>query len=175
MWLAETVSLVAPAVLKGTGIWEQEVVSSEPRVNIVNPNSENAEVFLQNETNQDLTYQFSWRISYLNCADVVASADISVRPLFKPNAFSPNGDKDNDFLTFTGLGGSESNELNIFNKQGNLVFRAFNYQIGYSEEDDRLWDGRDLKGNTLRDDTYFYTLLVNNRHYFRGFIILKRQ
>lgn len=174
LWLAETVSLVAPAPLKGTGKWEQEILASEPRVNIVNPNSSNAEVFLQNETNQDLTYQFNWRISYLNCADVVASADISVRPLFKPNAFSPNSDGFNDLLTFTGLGGSESNELSIFNRQGNLVFRATNYQIGYSEDDLRLWDGRDLSGNHLKDDTYFYTLLVNNRHYFRGFLILKR-
>ncbi len=175
LWLAETVSLVAPTPLKGAGKWEQEILASEPSVNIVNPNSLSAEVFLQNETNHDLTYKFNWRISYLNCEDVVASANVSVKPLFKPNAFSPNDDGDNDYLTFTGLGGSGSNELSIFNRQGNLVFRAVNYQIGYSEEDTRLWDGRDLKGNTLRDDTYFYTLLVNNRHYFKGFIILKRQ
>jgi gliding motility-associated-like protein len=77
----------------------------------------------------------------------------------------------NDYLWFYGLENSESNELTVFNRQGNVVFRARNYQVN---PDVDLWNGLDFSGNPVRDDTYFFTLTVNNDVPFQGFIILKR-
>ena len=74
--------------------------------------------------------------------------------LFIPNAFSPNRDGVNDELIIPNLSGCfPENELVIFNRWGDEVFRRQNY------DEENLWDGTWQKnGEDVPDGTYFYIL-----------------
>lgn len=64
---------------------------------------------------------------------------------------SPNNDGRNDFLNIACISGLD-NEVEVYNRQGELVFEATNY------END--WDGRDLDGNVLPDGPYYWVVRV---------------
>ncbi|MEZ4954916.1 MAG: gliding motility-associated C-terminal domain-containing protein [Saprospiraceae bacterium] len=65
------------------------------------------------------------------------------------NAISPNEDGKNDFFRIKGLQNYPNHKLYIYNRWGNLVHEATNYQSDW----DGTWDGKDLP-----DGTYFYML-----------------
>ncbi|MCF6171800.1 MAG: gliding motility-associated C-terminal domain-containing protein [Bacteroidales bacterium] len=65
-----------------------------------------------------------------------------------PNAFSPNGDGQNDMLYVRGSGFAEF-ELLIFNRIGEMVFRTTDESIG--------WDGT-YKGKAQEVDAYMYII-----------------
>lgn len=82
-----------------------------------------------------------------------------------PNCFSPNGDKINDLFVIDGL--IENSSFVVFNRFGKVLYESSNYQNN--------WDGRDLDGNILSSDTYWYVLeLPGISTSFTGFIYLKK-
>jgi gliding motility-associated-like protein len=93
--------------------------------------------------------------------------DISI-----PNGFSPNGDGVNDLFVISGISKYPNNKLTIFNRWGNIVFDADNYN--------NTWDGRCTEGLTfgsgiLPDGTYFYILdLGNGEKARKGYIYLNK-
>ena len=70
--------------------------------------------------------------------------------IFVPNAFSPNGDNENDLLFVRGKN-LEKVELKIFDRWGELVFETIDQTVG--------WDGT-FKGEKLDPDVYVYHLHV---------------
>ncbi|WP_198517131.1 gliding motility-associated C-terminal domain-containing protein [Tenacibaculum sp. SZ-18] len=74
---------------------------------------------------------------------------------------SPNEDGTNDNLVFDGLELYEQNELVVFNRWGNVVFRKKNYENNWSA----FSNGRATikKGDKLPTGTYFYTLKFGNQ------------
>ncbi|MGV3503383.1 MAG: gliding motility-associated C-terminal domain-containing protein [Adhaeribacter sp.] len=82
-----------------------------------------------------------------------------------PNAFSPNGDNQNDTYVIGNLEKFPDNDLLIINRWGNQVFKQVNYQND--------WAARDLN-----DGTYFYVLRVkacnNEQKIYRGYITIAR-
>ncbi len=82
-----------------------------------------------------------------------------------PNAFSPNGDGINDVFVIRGV--RKNSTLNIFNRLGKEVYRSDSY------END--WDGRDVNGEKLKTDTYWYILKMPGMPVvFKGYIYLKQ-
>ncbi len=71
--------------------------------------------------------------------------------IFFPNAFSPNGDGNNDVLFVRG-NGLESIYFAIYNRWGELVFESNSQDIG--------WDGT-FNGEVVETDVYGYVLRVN--------------
>ena len=71
--------------------------------------------------------------------------------LFMPNAFSPNGDGENDVLYVEGNTIDEM-ELVIYNRWGQKVFESFDKSVG--------WDGY-FDGELLEPDVYGYYLKIN--------------
>ncbi|MBV6653559.1 MAG: gliding motility-associated C-terminal domain-containing protein, partial [Mameliella sp.] len=70
-------------------------------------------------------------------------------PAYLPNAFSPNGDGRNDFLTiYTGTGVSEVLLMEVYNRWGGLVYQAQRFAPGTSG-----WDGNTM-GETAPAGTY---------------------
>lgn len=77
-------------------------------------------------------------------------------------AMTPNGDGKNELFVIDGLdcNGNDQNELTIFNRWGDEVFRAENYGSGSSG----FWDGRyEGAGETVPDGTYFYVLKIEGK------------
>lgn len=69
-----------------------------------------------------------------------------------PNAFTPNGDGQNDLFIPYPYCFIESIELSIFNRWGQLVFETKDPNIN--------WNGENLNGKQLPEGTYFYTCRV---------------
>jgi len=91
----------------------------------------------------------------LNDNESDRSAEVCVTncPIYDlPNAFTPNGDNQNDFFVPRGRCFVERVEFQVFNRWGQLVFET---------EDPALnWDGTNLSGNQLSSGTYYYVARV---------------
>lgn len=91
---------------------------------------------------------------------VVLNPDCDEPNLFLPNAFTPNGDGNNDVLYFRSNIVAEM-ELAIYNRWGQRIF--------YSESQNEGWDGT-FKGEKLTPDVYGYYLhakCYNGQDYFK--------
>lgn len=69
------------------------------------------------------------------------------RPVFIPNAFSPNFDGTNDkFTIFGGPAAVQITELRVFDRWGNMVYNGTNLPVGDNRFGwDGLFDGRELQ------------------------------
>ncbi|RFS19048.1 DUF11 domain-containing protein, partial [Chitinophaga silvatica] len=84
--------------------------------------------------------------------------------LYIPNIITPNGDGKNDKFVIIGLSHFPGSQLFIYNRWGNLVYQAKNYQND--------WDGINLN-----EGTYFYILKVNTptgEKSYKGWVELLR-
>ncbi|MFO7922673.1 MAG: gliding motility-associated C-terminal domain-containing protein [Bacteroidales bacterium] len=109
---------------------------------------------------------FVWTIYNGVCEPASDQITVLIEDLDTPTGFSPNNSGLNDRFIIKGLENSSVNELTIFNRQGNVVYRAVNYKND--------WEGRNQNGVPLPEDTYYYILNVDNQHSYKGFIVLKR-
>jgi gliding motility-associated-like protein len=136
-------------VIKGNG---QIVFKNDPRSRVI-----------------DLEFgenTFVWTLFNGVCEPVSVPVTILIKDLGFPNAFSPNNSGYNDRFVINGIENSKYNKFTVFNRQGNKVFNAVNYQND--------WDGRNHNGVPLKEDTFFYILNVDNKYSYKGFIVLKR-
>jgi gliding motility-associated-like protein len=85
------------------------------------------------------------------CDRAVVLIDVRCELVEAFNGFSPNGDGINDQFRFIGLEDFPNNTLTIYNRWGNEVFEADNYQND--------WEGT-FDGKILIDGTYFWTLEI---------------
>jgi gliding motility-associated-like protein len=88
--------------------------------------------------------------------------------VFVPNAFTPNGDQENDVLYVRGIW-IEKFVFRIFDRWGELVFESTNQSIG--------WDGT-FKGKKLDPDVFDYYLEVDciggSRNIIKGNVSLMK-
>ncbi|NNE30338.1 MAG: gliding motility-associated C-terminal domain-containing protein, partial [Saprospiraceae bacterium] len=79
------------------------------------------------------------------------------RPIYIPNAISPNGDGRNDqFFIYGNAAALNISELRIFNRWGALVYEALDVPLG---EYPNGWDGT-FNGETLNPDVFaFYAII----------------
>ncbi len=84
-----------------------------------------------------------------------------------PNGFSPNGDGVNDFFEIVGVENYPNTELVVFNRWGNKVYEASNYQ--------NKWDGNNKNGNRIPDGTYYYIITLDDiQKPYNGYVELHR-
>ncbi len=84
------------------------------------------------------------------------------------NGITPNGDGNNDFWTIPGIELVKDNSVTIFNRWGDLVWAAKDYD---NITDGKVWKGTNSKGAELPDATYFYVVEVNGKTY-KGWVEL---
>lgn len=88
-----------------------------------------------------------------------------------PNAFSPNGDNNNDNFTLIIAEGLEAFRIVILNRWGNVI-REFN-EPGFA------WDGTDSSGSEVTEGVYFYkaigTIFGGREIIKQGFVHLVRE
>ncbi len=74
-------------------------------------------------------------------------------PIYElPNAFTPNGDGQNDLFIPRGRCFVERVDFQIFNRWGQLIFKTSDPAI--------KWDGRNLGGEPLPSGTYHYVAKI---------------
>ena len=100
-----------------------------------------------------------WTVTDGTCAIsdsvVVHLHESSECELDLPSAFSPNGDGYNDGFFIRGIDRLPDNELTVYNRWGNEVFKAVNYK-------NTQWYGQNSNGDDLPDGTYFVILITRN-------------
>jgi len=79
------------------------------------------------------------------------------RPIYIPNAFSPNGDGINDYLNvYPGIGITQIKTFKVYTRWGALVYSMDNFMPEYENEG---WDGY-FKGQPMSQGVYIYYLDV---------------
>lgn len=73
-----------------------------------------------------------------------------------PNVFTPGGDGYNDHLIIEGVEFFPENKLEVYNRWGQLIFSAEDY-----DNDNVLWSGINMEGEELSDGVYFYVFVGN--------------
>lgn len=81
------------------------------------------------------------------------------RPVFIPNAFTPNGDGANDvFTAFGGPAVSQIDELQIYDRWGGLMYKGVNLPPG-TDVYEHGWDGRS-NGKKMNANVYVYLMRI---------------
>ncbi len=81
------------------------------------------------------------------------------------NAFSPNGDSQNDVFFIEGLDFFPNTSVTIYDRWGNSVYTSKNYKND--------WAGT-FKGGIVPDGTYFYLVRMENGDTFNGYLQIMR-
>jgi gliding motility-associated-like protein len=106
-------------------------------------------------------------------SDQVVIDVIKIRRVFLPNAFSPNADGINDeFVPFGGSDVARIKSFKIFDRQGNMVFTAFNFQ---QADMNSAWDGT-FNGKRMQPGVFVWFAEIefvdNEVEIFRGDVML---
>jgi gliding motility-associated-like protein len=107
--------------------------------------------------------KFLWKVKNGTC-ESVDELTITLSDLFIPSVITPDGDGANDYFRIHEMPGRI--ELIIFNRWGNVEYRNSNYLND--------WDGSNMKGAQLPDETYFYVLNFDNYLTRKGSVLIKR-
>ena len=106
--------------------------------------------------------QTTYTITVIDEDGCIATDEITifvrdVRPVFIPNAFTPNGDGINDF--FSAFGGPATTQINLFqiyDRWGELVWEKENFPVNAEIEG---WNGK-FRGQPSHEGVYVYYALV---------------
>lgn len=120
------------------------------------------------------TYNFDVTVTDGNgctATDAVVYTVIKSENLDVPKLITPNGDGVNDVLYIPGVESYPDNELSVYDRNGQLVFRQQTYQNNWNAVSS---EGA-LRNNTeLKPDTYYYVLKLNDELLQKGFFEIKR-
>jgi gliding motility-associated-like protein len=121
--------------------------------------------------------KFQWTVTNGPCINKNI-VNVTVKDIFIPNGFSPNGDGINDYFEILGLDlVNQYAELSIINSAGTEVF----YTSNKNGQTWNNWDGKTSRGVDLAESTYYYKLTIESKninvspYMMRGFIVLKRK
>ena len=149
------------------------VAKPEPFIKTANEICNHESLLLNSGINSDI-YNYKWSVSDLNtseiyinnlepgeniiklevssCADTVetqVAIYVNDCHIMIPNVFTPNGDGINDMFFVKGLNYYPGSSLTVFDRKGNVVFQAMDYQNN--------WKAKNVKAGT-----YFYSLKIND-------------
>ncbi|WP_243350206.1 Ig-like domain-containing protein, partial [Parabacteroides sp. FAFU027] len=115
---------------------------------------------------------FTYKITDVDGDDSLATVFIHIYwDIYVPEGFSPNGDGKNDRLVIKELYKYPNNHIVIYNRWGNKVFEARNYQNDWNGE---TQFGVTIGGRKLPVGTYYYILDLGNGRVKKSFIYLNR-
>lgn len=99
------------------------------------------------------------------CDTALVCVEVICKDLIIFTGFSPNGDGTNDTFTIEGIENYPNNELTVWNRWGNLIFKV----KGYKNQWGGTWEESDLP-----DGTYFYILDDGADNTYRGYVQIQR-
>lgn len=111
---------------------------------------------------------FTYFISNGTLSDTATvTIEVLCDDIFVFNGFSPNNDGRNETLFIRGIENFPNNEVRIYNRWGNLVYKAEGYT------NDEGWTGT-FEGKDLPDGTYFYIIDDGNGNKMDGWLQINR-
>jgi len=132
--------------------------------------------------NDKFTYQICDNVTPSLCSIATVTIVITKNDsceIFVPNVFTPNADGVHDYLKIRCLYLYDNPEMQIFNRNGNLIFKKDHYGNldFWGSEDEAFWNGRsENKWNLMNDvlpvGTYYYILKLGDGKVLTGFIFL---
>jgi gliding motility-associated-like protein len=121
-----------------------------------------------------LAYVYDQNFCYDSVAVTMTASNPEKCGLIVPSGFTPNGDGKNDNFFIRGLGDYSENELTIFNRWGETVYKATNYQND--------WNGKPNKSTLMSgnegivpNDTYYFVLYTKaNNKTLNGYVYITK-
>ncbi|MFM2190484.1 MAG: hypothetical protein RL491_870, partial [Bacteroidota bacterium] len=135
---------------------------------ISDPNSSNPTVYPRETTVYSVLVTDDFGCKTTMSVEVAVVCDT----LLIPNGYSPNGDGVNDGYVIEGIENFPGNILYIYNRWGNLIYKARDYQNNWTGECNvsGVYYGKKVPAGT-----YYYILDLNDGQKPRnGFIILRK-
>ena len=155
MFLDSPRSFEVPYDYNGVGEMEWEFID-------LNASFDGDTFFASAETQGE--YMLVVSVSNEPCPTLSDSLRVIVKDFLVPNGFSPDQDGINDEFVIRGLDELGVVTLNVFDKNGNLVYANDDY--------DNSWDGTDRRGNKLLADTYYAVMEMQGQVHTQ-FLIIK--
>lgn len=109
---------------------------------------------------------FTWKVTNGICPSSSDTVIITLRSQIIPTLITPNMDGKNDYLVAKGFEASDKIELVVFDRRGVEVYRSENY--------DNNWNGIDMNGQPLEEDTYYYVLKTYKTESASGYVVIRR-
>ncbi|WP_306639726.1 HYR domain-containing protein [Sanyastnella coralliicola] len=155
MFLDSPRSFEVPYEYNGVGEMEWEFID-------LNASFDGDTFFASAETPGE--YMLIVSVSNEPCPTMSDSLRVMVKDFLVPNGFSPDQDGINDEFVIRGLDELGVVSLNVFDKNGNLVYANDHY--------DNSWDGTDRRGNKLPAATYYAVMEMQGQVHTQ-FLIIK--
>jgi gliding motility-associated-like protein len=168
---ANNLSLITQVGVSVTGnVSESAPIGTYSVTRLTNPTSGRFELFSNGAFTYipDPNFEGIVKFKYMICSDLctrlcdTGEVRILVQPrkdtarntkIDVPNGFTPNDDGKNDALIIDGLDQFGENELVIFNRWGDVLYKAKPYKND--------WRGTNQGGAALSEGTYYYLLRLN--------------
>ncbi|MEQ9443268.1 MAG: choice-of-anchor D domain-containing protein [Cyclobacteriaceae bacterium] len=120
--------------------------------------------------------RFTYRLCDVDadCSEATVVIYIEGGGIITYDAFSPDGDGVNDQWEVDNIANYVNNRVVIFNRWGNIVWQASNY-----DNKEVSWQGDSnagvTMGNELPDGTYFYIIEGEALHKEQGYVVISRK
>lgn len=171
---ADAVTLDVGSLELNINVTANDIISSQTGATVTVLNAPTLGAIAPTSSGENLTYRvaggvfgddsFTYEVCNTTCQTLCDTATVSVQIPFDPNytatlanGITPNGDGQNDFLTFEAIerdpDAFPDNELIIFNRWGDIVFQARPYTNN--------WEGTNASGLDLPQGTYYYILRLD--------------
>jgi gliding motility-associated-like protein len=168
---ANNLSLITQIGIPVTGnVSESAPIGTYSVTRLTNPTSGRFELFSNGAFTYipDPNFEGIVKFKYMICSDLctrlcdTGEVRILVQPrkdtvkttkIDVPNGFTPNDDGKNDALIIDGLDQFGENELVIFNRWGDVLYKSKPYKND--------WRGTNQEGSALPEGTYYYLLRLN--------------
>jgi gliding motility-associated-like protein len=182
VYFRQAMPMWAGPVSIGLGTWKEwdwEVDNRAPLTDVHNPH---AMVDLGGAENMKapVTRQLTWMVQNGVCPPDEVLVTIERHDLVLYSAFSPNGDRFNEYLILDGLEHADQFTLRIFSRHGKLirtVTETDKMTNPVSGEENVVWDGRMEDDSEAEDGTYFYMIEVihaGQKYNYKNYLELVR-
>ena len=159
----------------GTSLKENDIIDNEDV-------GDDLRYFLPFNLEEETTYYVSvvpYNLSgspITNCEAIMFTTQVIINNRTR-YGLSPNGDNINDFWEIKDIEDYPNNEVLVYNRWGDLVFRTLNYDNSFNVFKGEANQNTNLGAGELTSGTYFYEIKIDGENNFgdtKGFLVLKR-
>ncbi|MBL7113536.1 MAG: gliding motility-associated C-terminal domain-containing protein, partial [Bacteroidales bacterium] len=174
IYFADYMYLFAGEPTAGKGLW---TLLSGPAV-IEDDTLYNSYVDLGDQNlDEDVVFLLNWEITNGVCPVKEDELRMIRRDLKIYEGFSPDGNNINDYFIIEGLDYTDTYDLKIYTRTGNVIYQASKGLGEEGESQELIWDGNYSGGRPVENGIYYYTLEVTRgqaTYLYKNYIIITR-